>query len=95
MNCGASNIDPIGGSPRFDNAGVNGDITVERILEKKTKTYGFDAQKLEYTDMMKDGIIDPAKVVRMALENAISAAGLLLTSEAAVYEKKEDEDDKD
>jgi len=78
-----------------DNAGVNGDITVERILEKKTKTYGFDAQKLEYTDMMKDGIIDPTKVVRMALENAVSAAGLLLTSEAAVYEKKEEENGKE
>ncbi|MCX7044710.1 MAG: chaperonin GroEL [Candidatus Sumerlaeota bacterium] len=76
------------------NAGVNGDITVERILEKKTKSFGFDAQRREYCDMIKDGIIDPTKVVRMALENAVSAAGLLLTSEAAVFEKKE-EDKKD
>jgi len=73
------------------NAGVNGDVTVERILERKTKSFGYDAQCLEFADLNKAGIIDPTKVVRMALENAVSAAGLLLTSEVAIFEKPEKE----
>ena len=75
------------------NAGLNGEIVVEKILEKKSKSFGFDASKLEYGDLLKDGIIDPTKVVRMALENAVSAAGLLLTSEAAIFEKSKKKDD--
>ena len=75
------------------NAGVNGEVTVERILEKKTKSFGYNAQSLEFADLVKDGVIDPTKVVRMALENAVSAAGLLLTSEAAVFEKPEKKKD--
>jgi len=71
-----------------NNAGVNGDIVVEKILEKDG-AYGFDANALEYVDTVKRGIIDPTKVVRLALENAVSAAGMLLTSEVAIVEKPE------
>ncbi len=74
------------------NAGVNGDVTVERILESKETGHGYNAATGKFSDLVKDGVIDPAKVVRMALENAVSAAGLLLTSEAAVVEKPEDKD---
>ena len=71
-----------------NNAGMNGDIVVERILEKKG-AFGFDANSLEYVDTVKKGIIDPTKVVRLAVENAVSAAGMLLTSEVAIVERKE------
>ncbi len=71
------------------NAGDNGDVTVEKILENDTASFGYDASAREFGDLLAKGIIDPTKVVRMSLENAISAAGLLLTSEAAVYEKKD------
>lgn len=75
-----------------NNAGVNGDVTVEKVLEGEAG-FGFNAQTLQYTDLIADGVIDPTKVVRMSLENAVSAAGLLLTSEAAVFEKKDDKDE--
>ena len=68
------------------NAGEDGSIIVGKILEKDQYGYGFDAQSGEYVDMMKKGIIDPTKVVRAALQNAASVAGLLITTEAMVAE---------
>jgi chaperonin GroEL len=69
-----------------ENAGVEGSIVVGKILENKSETYGFDAQNEEYVDMVQKGIIDPAKVVRRALQDAGSVAGLLVTTEAMVAE---------
>jgi chaperonin GroEL len=73
------------------NAGEDGSIVVGKILEKDTYGYGFDAQSGEYVNMMSRGIIDPTKVVRAALQDAASVAGLLITTEAMVAElpKKE------
>ena len=69
-----------------DNAGVEGSIVVNKILENSSQTYGFDAQSETYVDMIKAGIIDPAKVVRVALQDAASVAGLLVTTEVMVGE---------
>jgi len=69
-----------------ENAGVEGSIVVGKILENKSETFGFDAQNEEYVDMVQKGIIDPAKVVRRALQDAGSVAGLLVTTEAMVAE---------
>ncbi|ETR78512.1 molecular chaperone GroEL [Afipia sp. P52-10] len=69
-----------------ENAGVEGSIVVGKILETKDETYGFDAQNEEYVDMVAKGIIDPAKVVRTALQDAASVAGLLVTTEAMIAE---------
>ena len=73
------------------NAGVEGSIVVGKILDNGGETYGFNAQTEEYVDMLKAGIVDPAKVVRAALQDAASVAGLLVTTEAMVAEapKKE------
>jgi chaperonin GroEL len=68
-----------------ENSGVEGSIVVGRIkTEKAAKTFGFNAQTEEYGDLVEMGIIDPAKVVRVALQNAASVAGLLITTEAAI-----------
>ncbi|MBM3483800.1 MAG: chaperonin GroEL [Alphaproteobacteria bacterium] len=72
-----------------ENAGADGSLIVSKLLEQKSATYGFDAQKEEYVDMIKAGIVDPAKVVRTALQDAASVAGLLITTEAMVAEKPE------
>ena len=69
-----------------ENAGVEGSIVVGKIMEHKSETYGFDAQEEKYVDMVAAGIIDPAKVVRTALQDAGSVAGLLVTTEAMVAE---------
>src|SRR6195256_446324 len=69
-----------------ENAGVEGSLVVGRILDEKSETFGFDAQTEEYVDMVAKGIIDPAKVVRTALQDASSVAGLLVTTEAMVAE---------
>jgi chaperonin GroEL len=69
-----------------ENSGVEGSIVVGKILENKSETFGFDAQKEEYVDLVDAGIIDPAKVVRHALQDAASIAGLLITTEAMVAE---------
>ncbi|MBR0965149.1 chaperonin GroEL [Bradyrhizobium diazoefficiens] len=69
-----------------ENAGVEGSIVVGKILENKSETFGFDAQNEDYVDMIEKGIIDPAKVVRTALQDASSVAGLLVTTEAMVAE---------
>ncbi len=73
-----------------ENSGVEGSIVVNKILESKSETYGFDAQTEEYVDMVEKGIIDPAKVVRAALQDAASVAGLLVTTEAMVAEVPKD-----
>ncbi len=70
------------------NAGVEGSLIVER-LKRETGRTGFDVAKGEFTDMVKAGIVDPTKVTRLALQNAASVAGLLLTTEAIVVEKRE------
>ena len=72
-----------------ENSGVDGSLVVGKLLEQKNVNYGFDAQKEEYCDMIKAGIIDPAKVVRTALQDAASVAGLLITTEAMIAERKE------
>jgi chaperonin GroEL len=69
-----------------ENAGLEGSIVVGKIMDEKSETYGFDAQDEEYVDMVEAGIIDPAKVVRTALQDAGSVAGLLVTTEAMVAE---------
>jgi chaperonin GroEL len=68
------------------NAGEDGSVIVGKILEKDQYAYGFDAQSGEYVNMVSKGIIDPTKVVRAALQNAASVAGLLITTEAMVAE---------
>ena len=73
-----------------ENAGVEGSIVVNKILEEKSETYGFDAQTERYVDMIEKGIVDPAKVVRAALQDAASIAGLLVTTEAMVAELPKD-----
>ena len=73
-----------------ENAGVEGSIVVGKILENKSETFGFDAQTEDYVDMVDKGIIDPAKVVRTALQDASSVAGLLVTTEAMVAEVPKD-----
>ena len=72
-----------------ENAGTDGSIVVGKLLESSDPNYGFDAQTGEYTNMIKAGIIDPTKVVRLALQDASSVAGLLITTEAMVAEKPE------
>ena len=67
-----------------ENAGVEGSIVVGKVLENPSATYGFNAQTEDYVDMIQAGVIDPAKVVRTALQDAASVAGILITTEAAV-----------
>jgi chaperonin GroEL len=69
-----------------ENAGVEGSIVVGKIAENKSETFGFNAQTEEYVDMIKAGIVDPAKVVRTALQDAASVSGLLITTEAMIAE---------
>ncbi len=73
----------------FANAGADGSVIVGKLLEKDDAHHGFDAQSGKYVDMMKVGIIDPTKVVRLALQGAASIAALLITTEAMVAEKVE------
>ena len=72
-----------------ENAGTEGSVVVGKLLDSNDLNRGFDAQTGEYVDMVKAGIIDPTKVVRLALQNAASVAGLLVTTEAMVAEKPE------
>jgi chaperonin GroEL len=71
------------------NAGADGSVIVGKLMESTDATYGYDAQTGTYVDMFKAGIIDPTKVVRTALQDAASIAGLLITTEAMVAEKPE------
>ncbi|WP_400083392.1 chaperonin GroEL [Yoonia sp. R78084] len=70
-----------------ENSGVDGSVVAGKIRESSDKSYGFNAQTEEYGDMFKFGVIDPAKVVRTALQDAASVAGLLITTEAMVADK--------
>ena len=72
------------------NAGAEGAVVVGRVRESKDDNFGFDAETGEFGDMIKAGVIDPAKVTRLALQNAASIAALMLTTEALVAEIKED-----
>ena len=72
-----------------ENAGGDGSIVVGKLLEKGDVNHGFNAQTGTYVDMLKAGIIDPTKVVRLALQGAASVAGLLITTEAMVGEAPE------
>ena len=72
-----------------ENAGVDGAVVAGKLLDGKDANWGYDAQSGEYCDMLKAGIIDPTKVVRTALQDAASVAGLLITTEAMVAEKPE------
>jgi chaperonin GroEL len=74
-----------------ENAGVEGSVVVGKILENKSQTYGFDSQTEQYVDMLAAGIVDPAKVVRVALQDAASIAGLMITTEAMVAERPKTE----
>jgi len=69
-----------------ENAGVEGSIVVGKVLDERSGSFGYDAQADEYGDMIEKGIIDPAKVVRIALQDAASIAGLMITTEAGVAE---------
>jgi chaperonin GroEL len=73
------------------NAGKEGAVVVERVRSEKNENYGFNAATEEYEDLVKAGVIDPAKVTRTALQNAASIAGLMLTTEAMVAELPEDD----
>ncbi len=72
-----------------ENAGVDGAVVAGKVRESKDKAFGFNAQTEEYGDMFKFGVIDPAKVVRTALEDASSVAGLLITTEAMIADRPE------
>ena len=74
-----------------ENAGIDGAVVVGKLLDSKDTNFGYDAQTLEYVDMIKAGIIDPTKVVRTALQDAASVAGLLITTEAIITDKPEDD----
>ncbi len=74
-----------------ENAGAEGAIVVQKIRANENNNFGYNAQTEVYEDLVKTGVIDPTKVVRTALQNAASIAGLLLTTEAVVVEKAEDE----
>jgi len=70
-----------------ENSGGEGSIVVGKILNEKSQTYGYDAQTEQFVDMLAAGILDPAKVVRIALQDAASIAGLMITTEAMVAER--------
>jgi chaperonin GroEL len=72
-----------------ENAGVDGSVVAGKVLESNDPSFGFNAQTEEYGDMFKFGVIDPAKVVRTALQDAASVAGLLITTEAMIADKPE------
>jgi chaperonin GroEL len=73
-----------------ENAGVEGSIVVGKLQDKKDANYGYNAASDKYEDLVKSGVIDPVKVVRTALQDAASVAGLLITTEAMVAEMPDD-----
>merc|ERR1712054_260919 len=77
-----------------DNAGEDGSVVVGKLLESKVDNEGYDAKVNEFTDMIKAGVIDPTKVVRSALQNAASVAGLLITTEAMVADLRKQREEK-
>ena len=77
----------------IENCGLEGALIVDKVRKSKNPADGFDAQAEQHVDLVKAGIIDPAKVTRIALENAASIAGLIITTEASVFEMPEDKKD--
>jgi chaperonin GroEL len=73
-----------------ENAGLEGSVVVEKVKAETVATRGFDAESMQYVDMLQAGIIDPTKVERVALQNATSVASLLLTTEALIADLPED-----
>ena len=78
------------GTPSLVITEARGSVIAQKVMEEKG-AFGFDADKEEYTDMFEAGIIDPTKVVRLALQNAASVASLLITTEAAIADKPKKE----
>ena len=74
-----------------ENAGVDGAVVAGKLMESSDANFGYDAQSGEYTDMIKAGIVDPTEVVRTALQDAASVAGLLITTESMVTEAPQKE----
>ncbi|MBU6471241.1 MAG: chaperonin GroEL, partial [Alphaproteobacteria bacterium] len=74
-----------------ENSGVEASIVVGKLLEQRSSTFGFDAQSESYVDLIEAGIVDPAKVVRIALQDAASVAALLITTEAMVADRPKKE----
>ena len=77
-----------------ENAGEDGNIVAAKVLESKDQNFGYDARTDRFCDMVKEGIIDPTKVVRSALQNAASVATLLLTSDAMIAEEQKKDESK-
>ena len=77
----------------LDNAGLDTFDIITKIKEKNDPNYGFDARKEEFCDMVKGGVVDPVKVVRMAIQNASSVAGLIITTEATIFDEPKKECD--
>jgi len=75
----------------LSNAGISFDVVQNEIFKKESMTYGFDARRSQYVDMVESGIIDPAKVTRTALENAVSIAGMMITTECTLVELQPEE----
>ncbi|HYS18520.1 MAG TPA: TCP-1/cpn60 chaperonin family protein, partial [Candidatus Binatia bacterium] len=73
-----------------ENAGLEGSVIVEKVKSETAPNRGYDAESMEYVDMMQAGIIDPTKVERVALQNAASVASLLLTTEALITDLPEE-----
>ena len=76
-----------------DNAGIDGAVVARRVIAEKSPTHGFNALKKDYGDMIAAGVVDPTKVTRSALQNAVSIAGLLLTTDCVITDLQEDEDE--
>ena len=74
-----------------ENAGEEASIVVGKLLDQKSPNYGWDAQKEQYVDLVQAGIVDPTKVVRIALQDAASVAALLITTEAMVADRPKKE----
>jgi chaperonin GroEL len=75
-----------------ENCGVDGSVVIDKVKNENELWFGYDADKLEYGNLMEKGIIDPTKVVRSAFQNAVSVASMFLTTKAVVYEKPEKKD---
>ena len=76
----------------LDNAGLDTFDIITKIKEKNDQNYGFDARKEEFCDMIQSGVVDPVKVVRMAIQNAASVAGLIITTEATIFDEPKKDD---
>ena len=91
VNIRAGSMTEEGGVLVLDLVGEDGAVVMNRVLENQDPNFGYDARLDRYVDMVKEGIIDPTKVVRSALQNAASVSTLLLTSDALVAEMPKEE----